>query len=321
MMPIAKLGNVKRERGRNVGRKPNPTRSRKTAFVFAGGGSLGAVEVGMLKALVAAGIRADLVVGSSVGALNAAYFAARPNENGVKRLEAVWRRLRTGDVFPFSPLRALLALFGYADGLTSPNNLKSLLVRELPLQSLEQARLPCHVVATDILDGDEVVLSSGPAVDALLASAAIPGVFPPVELDGRDLCDGGVSSTTPIARAIALGAGRIVVLPTGFPCSLSSPPSGAVALAVHAINLLINHQLVVDIERFQDVATITVVPPLCPLAVSPLDFSEVGEMIDRATKSTRQWLDHGGLRREGVPSELRAHRHADSDSTKAASGA
>jgi len=315
-MPIAKLRNVKRERGQAVGRQPKPIRPRKTAFVFAGGGSLGAVEVGMLKALVAAGVRADLVVGSSVGALNAAYFAARPNEKGVKRLDAVWRGLRTGDVFPFSPLRALLALLGYADGLTDPSNLKALLMRELPFQRLEQARVPCHVVATDILNGDEVVLSSGPAVDALLASAAIPGVFPPVELDGRDLCDGGVSSNTPIATAISLGAGRIVVMPTGFPCDLPSPPSGAVAMAVHAINLLINHQLVVDIERFHDAATITVVPPACPLAVSPLDFSSVGEMIDRATESTRRWLDGGGLKREGVPNELRSHRHAQSDSGK-----
>lgn len=280
-----------------------------TAFVFAGGGSLGAVEVGMLEALVAHGARADLVVGASAGAINAAYFAGRPDAAGVARLAAVWRRLRSADVFPIQPLHGLLGFLGLRKSLLDPAPLRALLARELPYQRLEQARLPCHVVATDVLDGSEVVLSSGPVVEALLASAAIPGVFPPVQAGGRHLIDGGISSNTPISTAVGLGAKRIVVLPTGFACALREPPNGAVAMALHALTLLIARQLVSDVLRWQERVEIVVVPPLCPVGSSPYDFSASGALIERAAQSTRAWLAAGGLERPGLPHELGPHEH------------
>jgi NTE family protein len=169
--------------------------------------------------------------------------------------------------------------------------------------------IPCHVVATEVLDGREVVLSSGPVIPALLASAAIPGVFPPVVYDGRTLFDGGVANNTPIATAIELGAGRVIVLPSGYSCALPEPPRGAIALALHALTLMIVHQLVVDVQRFGDRAEIVVVPPLCPLLVSPYDFAPTGDLIDRAEASTKTWLATGGLHRRGIPDELPAHSH------------
>jgi len=280
-----------------------------TAFVLAGGGSLGAIEVGMLKALVAIGVRADLVVGSSVGAINAAYYAARPTLDGVSELDRTWRSLRTGDVFPLSAVRGFFGFVGWRDGFVDAGALQTLLERVLPYRTLEEAAIPCHVVATDVLDGGEVVLSTGSAVTALLASAAIPGVFPPVERDGRTLMDGGVASNTPIATAIALGARRVIVLPSGFSCSLALPPRGAIAMAIHALSLMIAHQLVVDVERFHDRAEIVVVPPLCPVETTPYDFGPSGTLIDRAEASTRTWLATGGLTRRGVPYELPPHAH------------
>src|SRR5262249_42678521 len=160
--------------------------------VFAGGGSLGAIEVGMLRALVEHGICPDFVVGASAGAINAAYFAGHPDLEGVNRLAAIWRRLRSSDVFPLSPIHGLLSFFGRRSSVLDPSPLGPLLEARLPYERLEDARLPCRIVATDVLDGSEVVLSSGPAAEALLASAAIPGVFPPVEIDGNYLIDGGI---------------------------------------------------------------------------------------------------------------------------------
>lgn len=286
-------------------------RPARTAFVLAGGGSLGAVEVGMLRVLAEHGVRADLVVGASVGAINAAYYAARPTPEGVAGLAAVWSGIHTRDVFPFSPARGLFGFLGWEDGLVDPRPLRALLERASPVARLEDAAVPCHVVATDVLDGREVVLSRGDAVSALLASAAIPGVFPPVVRDGRPLTDGGVASNTPVATAIALGAERVIVLPTGYACSLARPPRGAVAMALHALTLMIVRQLVVDVERLADRAEIVVVPPLCPVETSPYDFDATADLMARAAASTRTWLATGGLERPGVPHELPAHAHAE----------
>ena len=280
-----------------------------TAFVFAGGGSLGAVEVGMLEALVEQGIRPDFVVGSSVGAINAAAYAGLPDASGVQRLAAIWRGLRSSDVFPLAPLKGLLGFVGWRKSLLDPASLRALLARELPYERLEEARVPCRVVATDVLGGGEVVLSSGSVVDALLASAAIPGVFPPVEIDGQHLIDGGMSSNTPISTAIAEGAKRIVVLPTGFACALEKPPAGAMAMVLHALTLLIARQLVVDVLRWQETREILVVPPLCPVGASPYDFSASASLIERAAASTRSWLAAGGLERPNLPHELTPHSH------------
>jgi NTE family protein len=264
-----------------------------TAFVLAGGGSLGAVQVGMLKALAQAGIAPDLVVGASVGAINGACYAASPDVAGVERLENIWLRLRSADVFPFSWLDTALCLLGRRSHLARPHRLNALVESELPFRRLEDARIPCHVVATDALDGTEVVLSSGDAATALLASAAIPAVFPPVVVDGRALIDGGIASNTPIAAAFALGARRIVVLPTGTPCALSTPPCGGLASGLHALNLLSMRQLLADIDRYAERCELQVVPPLCPLGVSTYDFSRTRELIDRAHAATRDWLANG----------------------------
>jgi NTE family protein len=281
----------------------------RTAFVLAGGGSLGAVEVGMLRVLAAHGLRADLVVGASVGAINAAHYAGNPTPAGVAELTRIWGGLRTRDVFPFSPLRGFFGFAGWQDALVDPAPLRALLKRELPYQRLEEATVPCHIVATDVLDGREVVLSKGDAVTALLASAAIPGVFPPVKSGGKMLIDGGVASNTPIATAISLGAERVIVLPTGYSCALTVPPRGAIALALHALTLMIVHQLVIDIERLSSRAEIVVVPPLCPVETSPYDFGPTVELMARAEASTKTWLATNGLERRGVPDELPAHAH------------
>lgn len=286
-----------------------PQTGPKTAIVLAGGGSLGAVQVGMLKALTRQRIVPDFVVGASVGAINGAYFAAEPNEEGVTRLERVWSRLHRGDIFPFSPLNSLLAILGRRDHLVTPALLRSLVESELRCQRLEDARIPCYVVATDVLDGREVAIAAGPIATALLASAAIPAVFPPVPLDGRHLMDGAVTNNTPISTALELGATRVIVLPTGMSCALERPPRGAIALALHALNLLVMRQLLSDIERLSDRAELIVVPPLCPVSISAYDFSQTADLIHRAEAATRLWLKKNGLHGDGTPEQLLPHEH------------
>jgi NTE family protein len=283
----------------------------RTALVLAGGGSLGAVQVGMLKALTRLGVMPDFVVGASVGAINGTCFAVEPDEHGVARLERIWLRLRRADIFPFSAASSVLAAFGRRDHLINPGPLRALIESELPGARLEDARIPCYVVATDVLTGDEVALASGPVAPALLASAAIPAVFPVVSIDGRHLMDGGVANNTPISTAVDLGASRIIVLPTGMSCALTGPPRGVVARALHALNLMIMRQLSKDIERFADRAELVVLPPLCPLAATSYDFSGSRDLIHRAEAASRLWLQKNGLHGRGVPMELGPHHHGD----------
>ncbi|MEX2206461.1 MAG: patatin-like phospholipase family protein [Myxococcota bacterium] len=280
-----------------------------TAFVFAGGGSLGAVEVGMLRALVEIGQRPDLVLGASVGAINGFYFAAAPDARGVERLAQVWLGIRRADVFPVGPARGLLALLGGGRSLVSPHGLRRLLIENLPGSTLESTATPMYVVATDLRSGSEVILSRGSAVEALLASAAIPAVFPSVSIDGRPLVDGGIAANTPVAAAVALGARRVIVLPTGFSCAAGPRSNRALAVALHALNLLIARQLVTDLTRAPADVEIRVVPPLCPMPCSAYDFTHTAELIERAESSTRSWLAAGGLEVPGIPVELEPHVH------------
>ena len=280
-----------------------------TAFVLAGGGSLGAVEAGMLRSLVAEGETPNFVVGASAGAINGAYFAAQPDQAGVAKLEDIWRGLNRRDVFPLT-FRTFAALFFRGEYLVDPSGLRRLLEYHLPYQRLEDATMPIHVIASDMTTGDEVLLSHGPAVQAVMASTAIPGLFPPVTIEGRMLVDGGVANNTPISAAIRLGAERIIVLPTGFACALKQIPRGPIAKAMHALSLLVARQLVHDIERFADRVELHVVPPLCPMESSSYDYAACATLIERAAENTRRWIGEGGLVNNHLdPGPLRAHSH------------
>ena len=279
-----------------------------TAFVLSGGGSLGAVQVGMLLALAERDITPDLVVGTSAGAINAAWVAGRPGLDGARDLADVWRSVRRDDVFPVRPLVGLLGFLGRADHLVPAEPLRALLRRHLTYTRLEDAPLPVQVVTTEITTGIEVVLSRGDAVDAVAASAAIPGVFPAVTIDGRQLVDGGIANNTPISHAIVAGGTTIYVLPTGYACSLRGAPRGALGMALQSITLLVQQRLLADVARYQDSVDLRVLSPLCPLTVSPLDFSHTAELIYRAHTSAAAWLE-GQERRPDQTTVLAPHGH------------
>jgi NTE family protein len=187
--------------------------------------------------------------------------------------------------------------------------LRDLLERELPVRRFSDLRLPCTVVATNLLDGLEVRISSGDVVPALLASAAIPGFYPPVPLAGHVLIDGGMATQSPIAAAVELGARRLIVLPTGYSCTRRDVPKSATGIALLGFNILTVGKLVTAIRHFQSNVTIDVVPPLCPLDVSPVDFSQTADLIERAERSTLEWLRDGVEMVGGVPHQLPLHTH------------
>lgn len=281
-----------------------------TAFVLSGGASLGAIQVGMLQALAERQVAPDLLVGTSVGAVNAAYLAGRgAGLRALDDLAATWVGLRRRDVFPLDPLRHLLALGGNSTSLFSDSGLRRLVTTHLTFTALEDATTPVHVVATNVLSGEEVLLSTGDAVSAVLASTAIPGVLPVVQREGLSLVDGGLANNTAISQAVALGADRVFVLPTGVACALAEAPRGALAVAVQALSFLIQQRLIRDVADFAGHAELHVAPPLCPLAVSPLDFRHAADLIERARQSTGKWFDAGMLAPPHAETILSLHHH------------
>lgn len=188
-----------------------PERPRE-AVVLSGGGALGAAQVGALRALVQAGVVPDLLVGCSVGALNAAFLALDPTVARVAELERVWGQLQRRDVFGGNRRSVAGNLVRRSDHLYEPDALRQLISRWVPLADLGDAAVPCHVVTTDLRTGRPCWWSTGDPQVVLAASACLPALFPPVALGGSLHVDGGVTAPVPVERALQLGAVRTWVL-------------------------------------------------------------------------------------------------------------
>ena len=284
----------------------------RVAFVLSGGGSLGAVQVGMLRALYERGIVPDLLVATSVGALNAAFIASRPQAvRTADELAKVWRTLHRSQVFPRNLVTGLLGFLGHRNSMIPSSGLRRLLEEHLEFSRLEDATIPLHVIAVEVLSGDERRLSRGNAIDAVMASAAIPAVFSPVKWLEEELIDGGVANNSPISHAVELGADEVYVLATGYPCDLQTAPRSAFGMGFHALNLLIQQRLVSEIELLKDRARLIVLPPPCPLDVSPVDFSRTMELIERALRDSRRFLDHTAQTGSAIPPVMRERHGAE----------
>ncbi|GAA1929921.1 patatin-like phospholipase family protein [Nocardioides marmoribigeumensis] len=282
----------------------------RTAFVLAGGGSLGAVQVGMLQALGEAGIEPDLLVGTSAGAVNAAWVAGHgTSADSLAELADLWTRVRRQDIFPVTARMLLRAVAGRSRAVSSGDALAALVRTHAGVRRLEDATVPVQLMATDILSGLPVVLDHGPVDTAVRASAAVPGVFPPVLTGGRWLVDGGVAHAAGIGQAVAAGATTVHVVPTGYPCALPRPPATPLGMALHALTLLVEQRLVTEVAALSGTVTIRVLPPLCPLAISAADFDHAAELTRRGREATRRWLDGGGSERPHQEQLLSFHGH------------
>jgi NTE family protein len=273
-------------------------RSRRpyTAFVFSGGSSLGALQVGMLGALYERGISPDVLVGTSMGSLNVAFVASRPQTPATAgELAHVWCDLHREDVFPVS-VRALVGgLCGQRDHLVPDRALRREVRRHVEFEDLSDARIPMHLVAFDVIEGREALLSQGPVVDAIAASAALPGLFPPVPIGERLLIDGSVVNSTPISHAVELGAERIYVLAAQERWHpLGRAPRGALDTALNALDLLVEGRLRTDLARYSSEAELIVLPAPNSLQVQPTDFDHAGHLIGEARAAGRELLTRRG---------------------------
>ena len=195
-------------RARRASGPPRPL----TAFVLSGGGNQGVSQVGMLRALLERGIVPDVVIGTSAGALNGAAVAYAPNLTGVAQLASVWEQLQADHVFPGGRIHRAWNIVRRGTHLFDNDGLAALIHHSTPARSFSDLEIPLRVIATDLDTGEEVVLARGPLKPALLASSALPGVFPIVVHGGRRLVDGGVVNNVPLWHALSGPVDRVFVL-------------------------------------------------------------------------------------------------------------
>ena len=254
-------------------------RARRTAFIFSGGGNRGAVQVGMLSALVELDFYPDMVFGSSIGALNGVAFAADPSRKTVGDLADLWLSISKDVVLP--PQR-FGATWRYAQRRTSvyPNTaLESVIRDNLPLGDLADTVIPAEVVATKASTGEPRRISTGDPVKALLASSALPGALPPVELDGELYIDGGVSDDIPVLRAARMGATQIFVLLCGDTERIRSVRSRPIEAVLESFSLAKLARLRSDIAALGNEATVTVLHSAVAQQTAWLDFSKASDML------------------------------------------
>jgi NTE family protein len=271
-----------------------------TAWVLPGGASMGAIQVGQAEALIAAGHAPDLVIGTSAGSLNAAWLAADPTAAGVASLRRLWLEVKRRQIFPVRPLVAGLGLLGRRDHLVPSAPLTRWLTEHLPYRRLEEARIPVTITATDLDTGAPVYFSSGEAIPALVASCAVPGVFPPVTIGGRTLVDGGLAADAPIEVAMRGGADRVFVLPT---LGVAPPgrPRRAADVVLRSVNLMLGNARNGEIIPWVDQAEIYVVPAPWVPGVSPFSFVHGLQLMTEARARTEAWLPTATPLTPGAP--------------------
>lgn len=276
------------------------------AFVLSGGVALGAIQIGMIQAVAEAGIRPDFLIGSSVGALNAAFLGQGFTEPRIEGLAEIWRNLTRGDVFGNFGLGKLARLLSQSMTLASPETLQRFIASHVPVSG-EQLEIPVHVTATDYLSGETVILSGGDLRSNLLASSAIPFVFPPVMIGERYLVDGSVTAHVPLLPAVTLGARTLVVFDVGFPCKLLELPRSPLERTLHVLSILLHRQPTGSLSALAQDITVLYLPSPCPLSVPTYDFSQGETLIHAGYEAAGQFLQTLRIVGPGVYGHPHAH--------------
>lgn len=256
--------------------------------MFAGGAALGSIQVGMLRAVTAAGIEPDLVTGASSGALNGAMVAADP-PSALRRLESLWTGARRRQILPLHPRTLAGALAGRTPHVTLSSGIRGAIERHLPIRRIEDAAVPLHIVCADTATREKIVLSRGDIVRALLATTAIPGIYPSVEIDGHVLVDGGLAEDPPLGTAVELGATTVYLFPVGWPLG-PAPRRNALVRAMDALDWLFWSVAKAHLERWAPECDLYVLPSPPITGLHPLSARSARRLMRDSERMTREWL-------------------------------
>lgn len=263
----------------------------ETAFVLGGGGNRGAVQVGMLRALTERGIRPDLVVGTSIGAINAAGFASAPNLEGVELAAEIWRRIAADQVFPRTRFHGSWRFLDRREGVFSMEGLRTIVRGFLRFDRLEDSPIPIVLVAARLEDGAEQWFTEGPALDSVMASAALPGFYPVVEVGGSHYFDGGVLDNVALPVALAAEARRIFVLLCGTVDTPSPSFSRPYEAMFAAFTMALHARLRRELARVPPGVDVVVFEQPGAVSFDPRDFSRTEQLIEQGYTTARDELD------------------------------
>jgi NTE family protein len=271
---------------------------RCVGFVFGGGGILGACEAGMVRALLEAGVVPDVIVGTSVGAINGVAVAAAPTAQTATELVEVWERLSSAGVFAESFIGRLARLVRAPTHLHSNEPLRRLLSERIPVDRIEDLAVRFECVAASIDRAAEQWFSSGPLVDAVLASAALPGVLPPVRIGEEHYLDGGLVNSIPINRAVTLGANVVYVLHVGRIEQRLQVPRLPWEVGFVAFEIARRHRFHTDLANLPAGVQVHVLPTGVPVARRRADLAQlrywdtgrIGNRIHLAYRATVDYL-------------------------------
>jgi len=272
-----------------------------TAFVLGGGGVLGAVEVGMLRALLERGITPDLVLGTSVGALNGAMVARDPSPAVVDRLVGLWRTAGASrEVYGDRPLRTVRRAVSKRTHLYSSRPLRQRLADEFGDLRLEDLPVRLQVCAASIERAAEHWFDTGPVVDAVVASAAVPGLLPPARVGDEHYLDGGIVNSIPLGRAVALGADRVFVLQVGRVDRPLEPPTRPWEVARVSFEIARRHRFHRELAELPDSVACHVLPaagtgPRDDSVLAFRDFTRVQDKIEETYAASVEYLEKAGL--------------------------
>lgn len=259
--------------------RPDRRSKGPVAFVLSGGGPLGALQVGFLQGLLDGGVVPDLMIGASVGALNAVFTGENPTSEGARKLGEIWMRMRRDDLFPGGRIVSAWHAFRKGSHVFSNAGLRRIIETELGVRTFEELAVPVQLVAAELHTGEETWFDSGPIEDRLLASCAMPGVFPPVEIDGITYVDGGIANNVPVSRAVDLGAKKVYVLNVRS-WSNDRPLNRPHDFMMHGMVLARAQRYRQDIERCRARAEVIEFPLTDVGYVGFTDLSHTSRLID-----------------------------------------
>lgn len=262
----------------------------RVAFVLPAGGSAGAVQVGIAQALLEVGIGPDVLVGCSVGALNAAFLAADPTPARADELAAIWRTVTRADVFGASRSRTVLRAALRQAHLYDPTPLRSSIARFCPLDDLADTAVPVHLVTTDLEHGVAQWWDRGPAHDLLYASSCLPGLFPPLVIDGRRQVDGGVLEPVPVQRALDLDAEVVFVLGDPYELGPAPPRLSALGVLLRCFAISRYTRLPDPLHQTRPGQRVVVVPGAMVTHIDIRDFSHTERLIAESRSLARSHL-------------------------------